>query len=189
MKIKQIKQSPVSNDELSDYNNKISKLKGIGFTANDVDIDKRIVTLRLVEDTPLTLVNPVIVNASEKLVLYFEKDTNKEKTRKTIRHTSFKVNTDNLGEVEFSADKETWKTEKDLMEDIGLFECVLAQRLIDAINGIDVNSEIRRYTTQVIATKQPGRNDKVMLQSPTGDMEFVKFKNAQPLLDKGYQLV
>jgi hypothetical protein len=189
MKIKQIKQSPVSNDELSDYNNKISKLKGIGFTANDVDIDKRIVTLRLVEDTPLTLVNPVIVNASEKLVLYFEKDTNKEKTRKTIRHTSFKVNTDNLGEVEFSADKETWKTEKDLMEDIGLFECVLAQRLIDAINGIDVNSEIRRYTTQVIATKQPGRNDKIMLQSPTGDMEFVKFKNAQPLLDKGYQLV
>jgi hypothetical protein len=61
--------------------------------------------------------------------------------------------------------------------------------LIDAIDGIDVNSELRRYTTQVIATKQPGRNDKVMLQSPTGDMEFVKFKNAQSLLAKGYQML
>lgn len=189
MKVKMIKQSPVTNDELSDYNNKISKLKGIGFTAHDVDIDKRIVTLRIIEDTPLTLVNPTIMESSEKLVLYFEKDSNKEKTRKTIRHSSFKVNTDNLGVVEFSSDKDVWKTEKDLMEDIGLFECVLAQRLIDAIDGIDVNSEIRRYTTQIIAPKQPGRNDKVMLQSPTGDMAFVKFKNAESLISKGYQLV
>jgi hypothetical protein len=189
MKVKLIKQSPVTNDELSDYNNKISKLKGIGFTSHDVDMDKRIVTLRLVEDTPLTLVNPIVTEKSDKLVLYFEKDSNKEKTRKTIRHTSFKVNTDNLGIVEFSADNETWKTEKDLMEDIGLFECVLAQRLIDAIDGIDINSEFRRYTTQVTATKQPGRNDKVMLQGPDGDMAFIKFKNAQSLISKGYQLV
>jgi len=28
-----------------------------------------------------------------------------------------------------------------------------------------------------------------MLQSPEGEMEFVKYKKAQPLLDKGYQLV
>ena len=189
MKVKMIKPSPVTNDELSEYNNKISKLKGIGFTAHDVDMDKRIVTIRIVDDSPLTLVNPKVITTSEKMVLYFEKDSNKEKTRKTVRHTSFKVNTDNLGEVEFSADKEIWKTEQDLMEDIGLFECVLAQRLIDAIDGIDVNSELRRYTTQVIATKQPGRNDKVMLQSPTGDMEFVKFKNAQSLLAKGYQML
>jgi hypothetical protein len=189
MKVKLIKQSPVTNDELSDYNNKISKLKGIGFTSHDVDMDKRIVTLRLVEDAPLTLVNPTVTEKSDKLVLYFEKDSNKEKTRKTIRHTSFKVNTDNLGIVEFAADKETWKTEQDLMEDIGLFECVLAQRLIDAIDGIDINSELRRYTTQVISTKQPGRNDKVMLQGPDGDMAFIKFKNAQSLISKGYQLV
>jgi hypothetical protein len=189
MKVKLIKQSPVTNDELSDYNNKISKLKGIGFTSHDVDMDKRIVTLRLVEDTPLTLVNPIVTEKSDKLVLYFEKDSNKEKTRKTIRHTSFKVNTDNLGIVEFSADNETWKTEKDLMEDMGLFECILAQRLIDAIDGIDINSELRRYTTQVISTKQPGRNDKVMLQGPDGDMAFIKFKNAQSLISKGYQLV
>jgi len=189
MKIKRINQSSVTTNELSDYNNKISKLNGIGFTANDVDIDKRIITLRLVEDTPLTLVNPIVVATSDKLVLYFEKDTNKEKTRKTIRHSSLKLNTDNLGEVEFVSDKETWKTEKDLMGDIGLFECVMVQRLIDAIDGIDVNSELRRYTAQITATKQPGRNDKVMLQSPTGEMEFIKFKNAQPLINKGYQLV
>jgi hypothetical protein len=189
MKVKKINQSSVTNDELTDYNTKISKLKGIGFTAHDVNIDKRIVTLRLVEDSPLTLVNPIVTEKSDKLVLYFEKDSNKEKTRKTIRHSWFKVNTDNLGVVEFSADKENWKTEKDLMEDIGLFECVLAQRLIDAIDGIDVNSEHRRYTTQVIAPKEPGRNDKVMLQGPDGDMAFVKYKNAKAFITNGYQLV
>ena len=83
MKVKLIKQSPVTNDELSDYNNKISKLKGIGFTSHDVDIDKRIITLRLVEDTPLTLVNPTVTEKSDKLVLYFEKDSKKEKTKAT----------------------------------------------------------------------------------------------------------
>ena len=72
---------------------------------------------------------------------------------------------------------------------MGLFECVTAQRLIDSIDGIDVNSPFRRYTQQIVATKEPGRNDGVMLQSPNGEMEFVKYKNAKLLLEKGYQLM
>ena len=72
---------------------------------------------------------------------------------------------------------------------MGLFECVLAQRLIDSIDGIDVNSPLRRYTQQITSVKEPGRNERVMLQSPDGEMEFVKYKNAKPLLAKGYQLM
>ena len=66
---------------------------------------------------------------------------------------------------------------------------MIAQRLIDSIDGIDVTHPTRRYTTQITAKKTPGRNERVMLQSPEGGMEFVKYKNAQSFLTKGYKLV
>jgi len=75
------------------------------------------------------------------------------------------------------------------MNNLGLFECITAQRLIDSIDGIDVTSSIRRYSAEIKKEKKPGRNERVMLQSPEGEMEFVKYKKAQPLLDKGYKLV
>ena len=192
MKIKRVEPSQVTEEELKIYNEKISKLKGIAFNALDVGMDKRIITIRFGEDYgELTLVNPDVTELSENAVVYFEKDTYKNKTRKTVRYVSIKVETDNLGLVEFSAENQSgqYKTLDDMMNDEGLFECVLAQRLIDSIDGIDVNSPIRRYTQQITSDKEPGRNERVMLQSPEGEMEFVKYKNAKPLLEKGYQLM
>jgi hypothetical protein len=190
MKVKRVEKTPVTTEELNLYKERTSKLKDIAFTALDVNMDRRIITLNFGGDyDELTLVNPTVTERSEEMVVYFEKDSTKNKTRKTVRHTWFKVDTDNLGVVEFSSDKKTWENQNEFMNDIGLFECVLAQRLIDSIDGIDVNSPLRRYTTQIISTKEPGRNDRVMLQSPNGEMEFVKYKNAKSLLDKGYQLM
>ena len=190
MKIKKVEQTPVTSDELNLYKEKISKLKGFAFNALDVGIEKRIVTLNFGGDyEELTLVNPIVTEKSEEMVVYFEKDSNKNKTRKTVRHKAFKVNTDNLGIVEFSSDNDTWETQNDFFNDLGLFECVMAQRLIDSIDGIDVNSPYRRYTEQITTKRKPGRNERVMLQSPEGEMEFVKYKNAGPYLAKGYQLM
>ena len=190
MIVKKINKTEVTNEDLNQYKNAISKLDGITFSGNDVGIDKRIITLRFGgEYDELTLVNPTIIERSDNMVVYYEKDSLKNKTRKTVRHSSFSVETDNLGVVEFKADKSSWKDEKEYMEDIGLFECVIAQRLIDSIDGIDVNDTIRRYNPQITADKKPGRNERVMLQSPDGTMEFVKYKKAEPLLNKGYQLV
>ena len=191
MKIKRVNKTPVSVEELNQYKETISKLEGISFTSLDVGMDKRIITLRFGgEYEELTMVNPTVTEKSDEMVVYFEKDSIKQKTRKTVRHKWFKVDTDNLGVVEFSSDKDTWKNEQEFMNDLGLFECVLAQRLIDSIDGIDVNSPLRRYTQEIRKSeKKPGRNERVMLQSPEGDMEFVKYKKAQPLLDKGYKLV
>jgi hypothetical protein len=192
MKVKRVEPSQVTEEELKIYNEKISKLKGIAFNALDVGMDKRIITIRFGEDYgELTLVNPKVTELSENAVVYFEKDTYKNKTRKTVRYVSIKVETDNLGLVEFSAENQSgqYKTLDDMMNDEGLFECVLAQRLIDSIDGIDVNSPIRRYTQQITSEKEPGRNERVMLQSPDGEMEFVKYKNAKPLLENGYQLM
>src|SRR5210317_10052 len=191
MIVKRVEKTPVTNDELKLYKERISKLdKEFAVNALDVGMDKRIVTIKFGgEYDDLTLVNPTVIETSKELVVYFEKDSYKNKTRKTTRHKSFKVDTDNLGVVEFSSDKDTWQNENEFMNDLGLFECITAQRLIDSIDGIDVNSPLRRYTQERKVEKKPGRNERVMLQSPEGEMEFVKYKKAQPLLDKGYKLV
>ena len=191
MIVKRVEKTSVTNEELNLYKERISKLdKEFAVNALDVGMDKRIVTIKFGgEYDDLTLVNPIVTEASKELVVYFEKDSVKNKTRKTTRHKSFKVDTDNLGLVEFSSDKDTWKNEQEFMNDLGLFECITAQRLIDSIDGIDVNSPLRRYTQERKVEKKPGRNERVMLQSPEGEMEFVKYKKAQPLLDKGYKLV
>ena len=191
MIVKRVEKTPVTNEELNEYKERISKLdKEYAVNALDVGMDKRIVTIKFgVEYDDLTLVNPIVTETSEEMVVYFERDSVKQKTRKTARHKSFKVDTDNLGVVEFSSDKDNWENKDEYMNDLGLFECITAQRLIDSIDGIDVTSSIRRYSAEIKKEKKPGRNERVMLQSPEGEMEFVKYKKAQPLLDKGYKLV
>ena len=192
MIVKRIEKTPVTNEELAEYKEKISKLENeYAVNASDVGIDKRIVTIKFGgEYDDLTLVNPKVTETSKEMVVYFEKELDKkQKVRKTARHQWFKIDTDNLGIVEFSSDKKEWKDQEEYMNDLGLFECITAQRLIDSIDGVSINSSNRRYSGQIKAEKKPGRNERVMLQSPEGEMEFVKYKKAQPLLDKGYQLV
>ena len=192
MIVKRIEKTPVTNEELNEYKEKISKLENeYAVNASDVGMDKRIVTIKFGgEYDDLTLVNPTVTETSKEMVVYFEKELDKkQKVRKTARHQWFKIDTDNLGIVEFSSDKKEWKDQEEYMNDLGLFECITAQRLIDSIDGVSINSSIRRYSGQIKAEKKPGRNERVMLQSPEGEMEFVKYKKAQPLLDKGYQLV
>ena len=192
MIVKRIERTPVTNEELNEYKEKISKLENeYAVNASDVGMDKRIVTIKFGgEYDELTLVNPKVTETSKEMVVYFEKELDKkQKVRKTARHQWFKIDTDNLGVVEFSSDKKEWKDQEEYMNDLGLFECITAQRLIDSIDGVSINSPIRRYSGQIKAEKTPGRNERVMLQSPEGEMEFVKYKKAQPLLDKGYQLV
>lgn len=192
MIVKRIEKTPVTNEELNEYKEKISKLENeYAVNASDVGMDKRIVTIKFGgEYDDLTLVNPKVTETSKEMVVYFEKELDKkQKVRKTARHQWFKIDTDNLGIVEFSSDKKEWKDQEEYMNDLGLFECITAQRLIDSIDGVSINSSNRRYSGQIKAEKKPGRNERVMLQSPEGEMEFVKYKKAQPLLDKGYQLV
>jgi peptide deformylase len=192
MIVKRIEKTPVTNEELNEYKEKISKLENeYAVNASDVGMDKRIVTIKFGgEYDDLTLVNPKVTETSKEMVVYFEKELDKkQKVRKTARHQWFKIDTDNLGIVEFSSDKKEWEDQEEYMNDLGLFECITAQRLIDSIDGVSINSPIRRYSGQIKAEKKPGRNERVMLQSPEGEMEFVKYKKAQPLLDKGYQLV
>ncbi len=190
MKVQKINESPITSDDVNSYKEAISKLEGFVFTAADVNIDKRIVTIRLgnVEDE-LTLVNPVLEKTSEQPLVYFEKDSIKNKVRKTIRFPYVIINTDNLGKVEFKAEKNQWKDADEFFGDVGLVEAVLVQRAIDAINGIDITHPTRQYSETIVKDKEPGRNERVMLQGPNGEMEFVKSKKIDSYLQKGWNLI
>ena len=191
MKVQKINESAITQDDVTLYKAAVAKLDGFVFNASDVNMDKRIITIRLgnVEDE-LTLVNPKVVKYSENPLVYFEKDTYKSnKVRKTIRVPYLIIDTDNLGQVEFKAEKSDWKNSDEFFGDVGLVECVLVQRAIDAINGIDITHPTRQYTETITKDKEPGRNERVMLQGPAGEMEFVKSKKVDSYLQKGWNLI
>jgi peptide deformylase len=191
MKVQKINETPITQQDLEDYKNKISKLDGFVFNAADIDMDKRIISIRLgnIEDQ-LILVNPKPISKSDKPLVYFEKDTYKEnKVRKTVRYPWFVLETDNLGKVEFKSDKQDWKDADEFFGDAGLLEAVLVQRALDAIDGIDITHPSRQYSETVIKDKTPGRNERVMLQGPNGEMEFVKNKKVDSYLQKGWNLI
>jgi peptide deformylase len=192
MKVKLINPSPILNDDIELYKDRTSKLKGVVFTSNDIGLEKRIVSVRLIGEDDLVLVNPVIVEKPDNLLVYFEKDSNKaNKVRKTIRYPYLIVDTDNLGRVEFKATNENnkWESLNHLMEDAGLLEAVLVQRAIDAIDGIDITDKSRAYTETVQSKKEPSRNERVMLQSSAGETVFVKYKKAEEYIKMGYRLL
>jgi hypothetical protein len=191
MKVQKINESPITQEDVALYKDAISKLEGFVFNASDVNIDKRIITIRLgnIEDE-LTLVNPKVIKYSDTPLVYFEKDTNKSnKVRKTIRAPYLLIDTDNLGKVEFKAEKNDWKNSDEFFGDVGLLECVLVQRAIDAINDIDITHPSRQYSETITKDKAPGRNERVMLQGPAGEMEFVKSKKVDSYLQKGWNLI
>ncbi len=191
MKVQKINQSPITQEDISEYKNRVSKLEGVIFNASDVDMDKRIISIRLGnKEDELTLVNPKLLKHSDEPVVYFEKDTFKNnKVRKTIRSTYLLIDTDNLGKVEFKAKNSDWKDADEFFGDEGLLECVLIQRAMDAIEGIDITHPSRVYSQTIRKDKEPGRNERVMLQGPNGEMEFVKNKKVDSYLQKGWNLI
>ena len=171
----------------------LEKEKGFGLSANQIGVDKRMCVINIKE--PMVLVNPKIVKRSEEAVQYIESCLSLPKTmrkpKNTVRSISITVETDNLGTVEFGPDeKDKIGTEgHNYFADEGLLECVVAQHEIDHLDGILITDQIRAYNIQRVAEKKYGRNEKVMVKSPEGDTDFMKYKKAVPLLEKGYEIV
>lgn len=171
----------------------LEKEKGFGLSANQIGVDKRMCVINIKE--PMVLVNPKIVKRSEEAVQYIESCLSLPKTmrkpKNTVRSISITVETDNLGTVEFGPDeKDKIGTDgHNYFADEGLLECVVAQHEIDHLDGILITDSVRAYNIQRVSEKKYGRNDKVMIKSPDGETDFVKYKKALPLLDKGYQIV
>lgn len=165
---------------------------GYGIASNQLGMNERICLINTIE--PMILVNPKIVDRSEKNVVYMEQclslDNTMKKPVKTIRSESITVECDNLGTVVFSPEqKNGWKDSKEFWEDEGLLECVCAQHEIDLLNGKLIIDKDRRYSTTIIAPKKYGRNERVMVSMPNGDTEFMKYKKALPLLEHGCEIL
>lgn len=171
----------------------LEKEKGFGLSANQIGVDKRMCVINIKE--PMVLVNPKIVKRSEEAVQYIESCLSLPKTmrkpKNTVRSISITVETDNLGTVEFGPDeKDKIGTEgHNYFADEGLLECVVAQHEIDHLDGILIIDQLRAYNIQRVSEKKYGRNEKVMVKSPEGDTDFMKYKKAVPLLEKGYEIV
>ena len=171
----------------------LEKEKGFGLSSNQIGVDKRMCVINIKE--PMMLVNPKIVKRSEDAVQYIESCLSLPKTmrkpKNTVRSISITVETDNLGTVEFGPDeKDKIGTEgHNYFADEGLLECVVAQHEIDHLDGILITDQIRAYNIQRVSEKKYGRNEKVMVKSPEGDTDFMKYKKAVPLLEKGYEIV
>ena len=171
----------------------LEKEKGFGLSANQIGVDKRMCVINIKE--PMVLINPKITKRSEEAVQYIESCLSLPKTmrkpKNTVRSVSVTVETDNLGTVEFGPDeKDKIGTEgHNYFADEGLLECVVAQHEIDHLDGILITDSIRAYNIQRVSEKKYGRNDKVMVKSPDGETDFMKYKKAVPLLEKGYQIV
>ena len=171
----------------------LEKEKGFGLSANQIGVDKRMCVINIKE--PMVLVNPKIVKRSEEAVQYIESCLSLPKTmrkpKNTVRSISITVETDNLGTVEFGPnEKDKIGTEgHNYFADEGLLECVVAQHEIDHLDGILITDSIRAYNIQRVSEKKFGRNEKVMVKSPEGDTDFMKYKKAIPLLEKGYEIV
>ena len=171
----------------------LEKEKGFGLSANQIGVDKRMCVINIKE--PMVLVNPKIVKRSEEAVQYIESCLSLPKTmrkpKNTVRSISISVETDNLGTVEFGPDEKDKIGEEghNYFTDEGLLECVVAQHEIDHLDGILITDQVRAYNIQRVSEKKYGRNEKVMVKSPEGDTDFMKYKKAVPLLEKGYEIV
>ncbi len=163
----------------------------IGLSANQLGLKDRVCIIDVIEK--LVLINPVIIEMSDKTVAYAEQCLSIPRSMKnpvkTIRHTSLKIKTDNLGMVEFNSDKDTWKDQDEFFGDKGLLECVCAQHEIDHLNGILITHSSRRYSTTLVRSKKIGRNEKVMVELPNGNTEFMKYKKALPMLQYGCKIL
>jgi peptide deformylase len=159
---------------------------GVGISANQLGIQKRACLIK-VNDKELFLLNPVITKWDKEGFLFYEGCLSIPKTMghpiRTYRATSVTVMTDNFGEMTFSInpdeDKESVSTET--------LQTVVVQHEIDHLDGVTIRERI--YREQIVNKVKYGRNDRVIMKSPDGEMIEVKYKKANEYYLNGYELI
>jgi peptide deformylase len=159
---------------------------GLGLSANQLGIDKRVCLIRVREHT-LFLLNPVITERSQEGFIFYEGCLSIPKTietpLRTIRSTKIKVKTDNLGELEFQINP---NGDKEQVSDETLLT-VVVQHEIDHLDGITIKDRV--YSTTITKSESYGRNDKILMKSPENEFVEVKYKKANEYYLKGYEIV
>ena len=164
-------------------------LGGVGLSANQIGVNKRACVIKF-NDVELFLLNPVITERSNEGFIFYEgclsiPDTIRKPVR-TIRSTYVVVQTDNLGELRFEINpEEDRKLEGKVSEDT--MKTVVVQHEIDHLDGYTIKDRV--YSTTIVKKQSYGRNDKIVMKAPNGDLVEVKYKKANNYFLKGYEVV
>jgi peptide deformylase len=166
----------------------LKEYPGLGIAATQLGINKRACIIN-VRDIEMFLLNPVITERSNEGYVFYEGCLSIPKTMetpiRTIRATKIKVETDNLGELEFEINQT--EDGKDNQVSTETLMCTVVQHEIDHLDGITIRDRI--YSTTVKRNIQFGRNEKIMMKSPEGEFIEVKYKKANDFYLKGYEIV
>ena len=161
---------------------------GLGISATQLGIKKRACYIKFGEEE-LFLVNPIIISKSQEGFLFFEGclsiPSTLTKPVRTIRATKVVVQTDNLGELTFEINPEGDRANEQISKETMM--TVVVQHEIDHLDGITIKDRV--YSTTVIKKSNYGRNDRIVMKSPSGDMEEIKYKHANKYFLQGYEIV
>ena len=165
---------------------------GLGISATQLGIKKRACYIKFGDEEngrEMFLLNPIITQRSNDGFLFYEGclsiPRTIQKPIRTIRACKVVVQTDNLGELTFEINPEGDKADERVSAETMM--TVIVQHEIDHSDGITIKDRV--YTTQVVKKQNYGRNDIIVMKSPTGEMEEVKYKNANKYFLKGYEIV
>jgi peptide deformylase len=161
---------------------------GVGLSANQIGVNKRGCVIKF-NDEELFLLNPIITERSKDSFIFYEgclsmPDTIKKPVR-TLRSNRVVVMTDNLGELIFEVNTEEDRAGDKVSADT--MKTVIVQHEIDHLDGITIKDRV--YSTTIVKKQDYGRNDKIVMKSPEGELVEVKFKKANDLFLKGYEVV
>jgi peptide deformylase len=161
---------------------------GVGLSANQIGVNKRACVIKF-NDEELFLLNPIITERSKDAFIFYEgclsmPDTIKKPVR-TLRSNRVVVMTDNLGELIFEVNTEEDRKGDKVSADT--MKTVIVQHEIDHLDGITIKDRV--YSTTIVKKQDYGRNDKIVMKSPEGELVEVKFKKANDLFLKGYEVV
>ncbi len=163
-------------------------LGGLGLSANQIGVNKRACVINY-NDEKLFLLNPIIKERSNEGFIFYEgclsmPDTMKKPVR-TLRSTYIVIQTDNLGEIRFEINPDEDKAGEKVSRDTMM--TVIAQHEIDHLDGITIKDRV--YTTTFVKKQSYGRNDKIVMKAPNGELVEVKYKKANDYFLKGYEIV
>jgi len=166
----------------------LAKYGGIGISATQLGIKRRACLIKF-GDEELFLVNPQLIERSNDGFVFYEGclsiPRTVQKPIRTIRANMIKIQTDNLGELSFQINPEEDKNVGGVSVDT--MKTVVVQHEIDHLDGITIKDRI--YSTTFVKKADYGRNEKVVMKSPKGEMVEVKSKHANKYFLQGYEIV
>lgn len=161
---------------------------GLGISATQIGIKKRACYINF-GDEELFLVNPIIKEKSKEGFLFYEGclsiPSTIERPVRTIRASKIVVQTDNLGELTFEINPEGDKANESVSKETMM--TVVVQHEIDHLDGFTIRDRV--YNTQIVKRQNYGRNDLIVMKSPTGELIEVKYKKANNYFLQGYEIV